>query len=91
MSLHPDMDLIATGQVGRDPVVCIWSTKTHEMISELRGYHQRAVTSLSFDATGKFLVTVGLDDEHSIAVYDWENKKVLANSKGDTPESLGAA
>ena len=91
MSLHPDMDLIATGQVGRDPVVCIWSTKTHEMISELRGYHQRAVTSLSFDATGKFLVTVGLDDEHSIAVYDWENKKVLANSKGDTRRIFGCA
>ena len=84
LAMHPDGEIAATGQAGRDPVVCVWSTKTNRVLAELRGFHQRAVTSLSFDATGKFLVTVGLDDEHSIAVYDWENKKVLANSKGDT-------
>jgi len=83
LAIHPELDIVATGQAGRDPVVCVWSTKTCEILAELRGFHQRAVVSLSFDSTGKFLATVGLDDEHSIAVYDWENKKVLANSKGD--------
>lgn len=84
LAVHPDLEIVATGQAGRDPVVCVWNTKTRAVLAELRGFHQRAVTCLSFDATGKFLATVGLDDEHSVAIYDWENKKVLANSKGDT-------
>ena len=84
LAMHPDGDIIATAQAGRDPVICVWSSKTCDILAELRGFHQRAVVSLSFDATGKFLASVGLDDEHSIAVYDWENKKVLANSKGDS-------
>lgn len=91
LAVHPDLDIVATGQAGRDPVVCVWSTRTREVLAELRGFHQRAVTSLSFDATGKFLATIGLDDEHSIAVYDWENKKVLANSKGDTKRIFDCA
>lgn len=32
---------------------------------------------------GKFFVIVGLDDEYFIVVYDWENKKVFVNFKGD--------
>ena len=34
-------------------------------------------------ATGRFLSSVGLDDDHSVAVYDWQSKRMLANSKGD--------
>jgi len=83
LAMHPERELVATGQVGKDPSICVWSTSTCELLAELRGFHQRAVVSLSFDATGKYLASVGLDDEHSVAVYDWQSRKMLANSKGD--------
>ena len=83
MAMHPDGEIIATGQAGRDPSICVWSSTTCELLAELKGFHQRAVVSLSFDGTGRFLSSVGLDDDHSIAVYDWQSRRMIANSKGD--------
>ena len=83
VALHPAGDLVATGQAGRDPIVLVWNASTMQVAAELRGFHQRAVVQLAFDVTGRYLATVGLDDAHSIAVYDWNLRKMVANSKGD--------
>ena len=83
MAMHPDGEIVATGQAGRDPSICVWSSTTCELLAELKGFHRRAVVSLSFDGTGRFLSSVGLDDDHSVAVYDWQSRRMLANSKGD--------
>ena len=83
MAMHPDREIVATGQVGKDPTICVWSSTTCELLAELKGFHQRAVVSLSFDAAGKCLASVGLDDDHSVAVYDWQSRRMLANAKGD--------
>lgn len=40
----------------------------------LSGFHKRAVTTLSFSPDGRHLASVGCDDDHSIAVYDWKNR-----------------
>ena len=83
LAMHPEREIIATGQVGKDPSICVWSSTTCELLAELKGFHQRAVCALSFDGTGKFLASVGMDDDHSVAVYDWQSRRMLANSKGD--------
>ncbi|XRB07249.1 echinoderm microtubule-associated protein-like [Pycnococcus provasolii] len=83
VALHPAGELVATGQAGRDPIVLVWNATTMQVAAELRGFHQRAVVQLAFDVTGRYLATVGLDDAHSIAVYDWNLRKMVANSKGD--------
>jgi len=83
IAMHPEGDIVATGQVGKTPLICVWSTSTCMLLAELKGFHQKAVVSLSFDATGKFLASVGMDDEHSVAVYNWEQRKCVVNSKGD--------
>ena len=83
MAMHPDGEIVATGQAGHDPSICVWSSTTCELLAELKGFHRRAVVSLSFDGTGRFLSSVGLDDDHSVAVYDWQSRRMLANSKGD--------
>lgn len=83
LAMHPDREIMATGQVGKDPTICVWSSTTCELLAELKGFHQRAVVSLSFDGTGKYLASVGLDDDHSVAIYDWASRRMVANSKGD--------
>jgi WD40 repeat protein len=83
LAMHPDGEIVATGQAGKDPSICVWSSTTCELLAELKGFHQRAVVSLSFDGSGRFLVSIGLDDDHSIAVHDWQTCRMLASSKGD--------
>lgn len=40
----------------------------------LAGFHKRAITALSFSPNGRELASLGCDDDHSIAVYDWKNR-----------------
>jgi microtubule-associated protein-like 6 len=43
--MHPEREIIATGQVGKEPTICVWNSVTCELLSEIKGFHQRAVTS----------------------------------------------
>jgi hypothetical protein len=38
-------------------------------VQVLSGFHKRGIACLAFSASGALLATVGLDDDHSVAVY----------------------
>ncbi len=38
----------------------------------IQGLHTRGVCAVNFSCTGKLLLTVGLDDEHTVAVWRWQ-------------------
>ncbi|XP_076879607.1 echinoderm microtubule-associated protein-like 6 isoform X2 [Brachyhypopomus gauderio] len=82
LSMHPLKDYVATGQVGRDPAIHVWDIQTLKCLSVLRGQHQRGVCALEFTADGKSLVSVGIDDGHSIVVWDWKKGEKLARARG---------
>ncbi|XP_035982199.1 echinoderm microtubule-associated protein-like 6 isoform X1 [Fundulus heteroclitus] len=82
LSVHPLKDYAATGQVGRDPAVHVWDVQTLKCLSLLRGHHQRGVCALDFSADGKTLVSVGVDDGHSMVVWDWKRGEKLATTRG---------
>ena len=33
LAMHPERELVATGQVGKDPSICVWNTSTCELLS----------------------------------------------------------
>ncbi|OAF70064.1 hypothetical protein A3Q56_02173 [Intoshia linei] len=74
--------------VGRDPSIHIWDVKNLKNISILKGKHQRGVIFLDFSskfdiyADGKLLASVGLDDDHTIVVWDWRKGECVASTKG---------
>ncbi|KAM7408259.1 hypothetical protein PAMA_002117 [Pampus argenteus] len=82
LSIHPLKDYAATGQVGRDPAIHVWDIQTLKCLSLLKGFHQRGVCALDFSADGKSLVSVGVDDGHSIVVWDWKRGEKLATARG---------
>jgi len=45
--------LIATGQTGKDPYICIWDSSTLDTQSILRGGHTNGVGGVSFDKSGQ--------------------------------------
>jgi WD40 repeat protein/Ca2+-binding EF-hand superfamily protein len=88
MALHPTMDLIATGQMGRVPSISVWNPTTMETKCVLQGFHRRAVSLLAFSNDGKLLASVGHDDEHSLAIYDWENQTIKAHARSTSSKVL---
>ncbi|XP_054543716.1 echinoderm microtubule-associated protein-like 6 [Talpa occidentalis] len=81
LTIHPVKDYVATGQVGRDAAIHVWDTQTLKCLSLLKGQHQRGVCALDFSADGKCLVSVGLDDFHSIVFWDWKKGEKIATTR----------
>lgn len=45
---HPSLEMVATGQIGRDPAVHVWEVATMETKSILKGEHCRGVCAVAF-------------------------------------------
>ncbi|KAB1277577.1 Echinoderm microtubule-associated protein-like 5 [Camelus dromedarius] len=82
LTIHPLKDYVATGQVGRDPSIHIWDTETIKPLSVLKGYHQYGVCAVDFSADGKRLASVGIDDSHTIVLWDWKKGEKLSIARG---------
>lgn len=82
LCIHPLKDIVATGQVGRDPSIYIWDCETLKPLALLMGQHKRGVCAVDFSADGKKLASVGLDDNHCIVIWDWRKGEKLATTRG---------
>lgn len=51
--MHPNKELVATGQIGKDPYICVWNSKTMETVSILQGGHERGVATVAFSGDGE--------------------------------------
>jgi microtubule-associated protein-like 6 len=52
-----------------------------ETVSLCKGFHQRGICALGFSHEGDYLVSIGLDDAHTIAIWDWKTGRVIASDK----------
>ncbi|XP_031213616.1 echinoderm microtubule-associated protein-like 5 isoform X5 [Mastomys coucha] len=82
LAIHPLKDYVATGQVGRDPSIHVWDTETIKPLSILKGYHQYGICAVDFSADGKRLASVGIDDNHTIVLWDWKKGEKLSVTRG---------
>ncbi|XP_016405479.1 echinoderm microtubule-associated protein-like 5, partial [Sinocyclocheilus rhinocerous] len=82
LAIHPVKDYVATGQVGRDSSIHIWETEFLKPLSVLKGFHQFGVCALDFSADGKRLASVGLDDNHTIVLWEWRKGEKLSTIRG---------
>eukprot|EP00752_Nemacystus_decipiens_P004400 g4020.t2 len=81
LDAHPSGSLAASGQRGRLPKVIVWEMGEMQTVKVLEGYHRRAVTTVKFSPNGRLLATMGADDHHGLAIYDWENSVLLCTTR----------
>ncbi|CAF1609867.1 unnamed protein product [Rotaria magnacalcarata] len=82
LSVSPDMTLVATGQIGRDPPIHVWDPISMQTSSILKGQHYRGICALGFSNNGKRLASVGLDDYRTIVIWNWKKGEKLASQRG---------
>ena len=63
---------MATGEIGPKPTIHIWDSKSMAPSSILIGSIAKGVGSLSFSCSGKLLVALGVDEVHTIVVFNWQ-------------------
>ncbi|KAK1947175.1 Echinoderm microtubule-associated protein-like 6 [Phytophthora citrophthora] len=84
MCAHADGKTFATSQMGKKPKIYIWDSASGEAIAPcLEGFHQRFVNAICFSSDGTKLGSVGGDDDHSIAIYNWKSAVMTAQSRGE--------
>ena len=73
--------LVATGEIGRMPKIYL-NPASMALLNTLKGFfHRRGVNQLAFNKTGQYILSLGVDDQHSLAIYDWEKGTMIHNSK----------
>jgi microtubule-associated protein-like 6 len=75
----------ARGNKSKLVEVYVWELGSDNMrvLSCLKGFHLRNVTTVRFSPSGKKLLTIGGDNDHSVAIYDWARGRLLSTSKVD--------
>ena len=58
--------------IGKDGAIHVWTVFNKDPLSILSGAHDKGVCSLSFSNSGRLLASVGIEDSHNIAVWDWK-------------------
>ena len=87
---HPKFkNVIATGQIGNTPSVHVWDGATKETLSIVQGGHSKGICSVDFSCTGKNIVTVGLEDEHNVIVWRWQDGEILSYAEHFKKDQLG--
>jgi WD40 repeat protein len=71
LAIHPDMQTLATGEIGPNPLICVWDSATSECLARIMGTLKKGVCQLAFSNNGKLLAAAAADDYHCVAIYDW--------------------
>ncbi|KAJ6251520.1 echinoderm microtubule-associated protein-like elp-1 [Anaeramoeba flamelloides] len=80
LDLHPNREFVATGQSGNPSKICVWNLNTTELLTELNSENLKGgVKSLSFSASGEYLVAAG-QDKNQVVVFNWVESVEIANA-----------
>lgn len=71
--------------------IYVWKASTCEVVAKITGFHRRAISQLAFSLNGKQLLSIGKDDQNSVAIYDWASQSMLGSAKVDPGQIFSAA
>ncbi len=79
-------NVVATAQIGKNPIIHVWNAIDKQTLSILSDLHKNSqgICSLGFSSSGKLLVSVGLDNNHTIGVWRWQEGALVASASADT-------
>lgn len=74
--MHPSRKIAATGQMAQaGKAKCIdifvWDLETKQVLANFNDFHLRAIVFLKFSPDGTLLLSIGQDDDNSLAIHDW--------------------
>lgn len=74
---------------GVHPSLHIWNVETGENIAISRNRHKRAIVCVCWSPDGKYVVSVGLDNDHTMLLHDASTGNVVAATKTGTDKVIG--
>eukprot|EP01035_Chromulina_nebulosa_P020968 gene20968-27173_t len=69
LAIDPSGHSIVTGEIGDDPRLIIWDSNTGVTIKSIL-FHKRGISHVKYGINGTNIISIGLDDDHTIAVHN---------------------
>ena len=82
LSISPNRELAATGQVGASPKLFVWNTNTLAVVSQYKlGKNTRGIIACRFSNDGKYVAFVDNSNDHMIYVITANDGKLVMTQK----------
>ena len=91
LAIAPNRDTVATGEVGANPKILVWSASNPEAAprsSFSLGRGRRGVSCLGFSHDGKYVAAADLHNDHYVSVFDVDSGVRVAEQKGGVDKIL---
>lgn len=75
--------LVASGDLGSPPSICVWSAESLACIKKFKVDAVNGFLKIRFSPSGPYLATVGLDARSTIAVFNFETGFQVCSVPGD--------
>ena len=84
--MHPNKRLVASGETGKSPSICIWDSVALKTVSVLvkEDSHTHGVGAVAFSQCGSRLLSVGIDPNSLVSIWNWESARQLCIVSGHT-------
>ncbi len=63
------------------PYIALWNEQTGAEEGRIV-HHERGIIALAFSPDGKYLASIGEDDSHTMAIWNWEETKSASPGVG---------
>jgi len=91
IAFSPDLQTIATGEIGPKPIIQVWDAQSMQPKFTLKGKLTKGIENIAFSPSGKVLVAVAIDDDHCVAAYNMDTGACLGSNKGDKSKIIEIA
>ncbi|ETV90516.1 hypothetical protein H310_14706 [Aphanomyces invadans] len=77
VAVHPNQSVVATGERGSRPRICVWEVQSLRLLCTLRHLHSVGVGHLAWMPDERTLLSLGNDAYHTLAIYQWPTSALL--------------
>lgn len=77
LAIDPKLRYVGTGEYSQKPKLIVWDSTSMDSISIIVGLFSCGICNLSFDSTSTLIAAIGMDKQHTIGVYNWQQKRLL--------------
>lgn len=82
LTIHPNRDLVASGDLAPIPKISIWHSSDLSLVKEFRlNCSANGVACMAFSPSGRLLAACDLHNEHYVRVYDWAVGALVGEDK----------
>lgn len=86
LDMTADRTLVATGQIGRNPVVHVWDPEKCESVCTFKiqekSVASRGISSISISPCKRYVLTTDMSNDHNVRVYNIKKDKEVLKDKG---------